>query len=255
MNVPRLRAPVVLVHGLLGFDKLQMGGWTIASYFPGIPEMLTEAGNRVRVARVRPTGGVADRAADLRDFLDRELPGDPVHLISHSMGGLDARYLISRLGMAARVLTLTTVGTPHRGSPVADWGLRRFETLLRPFLDLFDVPYRAFHDLTTDHCRTFNGEVPDAPGVRYFSVASRFEPDWSQPEWHLSYRIVREAEGPNDGLVSVASATYGESCDVWEGDHASQINWPNPVVQARGLWRDRAPDYARLVERLADAGF
>jgi triacylglycerol lipase len=62
-------------------------------------------------------------------------------------------------------------------------------------------------------------------------------------------------EGSNDGLVSVASAAYGESCEVWEGDHASLVNWPNPVARARGRWQDRTADYARLVRRLADEGF
>src|SRR5262249_5187529 len=38
-----------------------------------------------------------------------------VHVFAHSMGGLDARYMISRLGMAKRVLSLTTIATPHRG--------------------------------------------------------------------------------------------------------------------------------------------
>jgi len=40
------------------------------------------------------------------------------------MGGLDSRHAISlRLGLAERVLTLTTLGTPHRGTAFADWGV------------------------------------------------------------------------------------------------------------------------------------
>lgn len=255
MSIARLRAPVVLVHGLLGFDRLRIWGWSVFDYFPGIPEALRAAGNRALVARVSPTAGVADRAAQLKEFLDREVPGEPVHLIGHSMGGLDCRYLIACLGMAARVLTLTTIGTPHRGTAFADWGVRRFERVVKPILDQLGIPRQAFHDLTTASCRRFNEQVVDAPGVRYFSVAGRFEPDWLTPEWQLPYHIVWRAEGPNDGLVSVSSATYGEHCEVWEGDHASLVNWPNPVAQARGRWRDRVPDYAALVGRLADLGF
>jgi triacylglycerol lipase len=157
--------------------------------------------------------------------------------------------------MADRVLTLTTIGTPHRGSSFADWGIRRLERLLKPILDICGIPRQAFYDLTTVRCRTFNEEVPDAPGVRYFSVAGQFEPDWLTPEWQLPYWIINQTEGSNDGLVSVASASYGESCEVWAGDHASLINWPNPMAQARGRWRDRAPNYAGLVRRLADEGF
>ena len=48
---------------------------------------------------------------------------DRVVIIAHSMGGLDARYMISRLGMDDRVTALVTITTPHRGSPYADWCL------------------------------------------------------------------------------------------------------------------------------------
>jgi triacylglycerol lipase len=251
MVIPRLRTPIVLVHGLLGFDRLQMGGWVLADYFPGIPKALRAAGNRVLVASLSPTAGIADRARQLKDLLNRESPGEPVHLIGHSMGGLDARYMISRLGMAGRVLSLTTLGTPHRGTSFADWGLRRFAGLVCPVLNFFGVPHGAFADLTVSCCKKFNAEVLDAPGVRYFSVAGRFQTSWTTPEWQLPACLVQRQEGPNDGIVSVASATYGESCDVWECDHLNLVNWRHPFKSAC----NRIPDYARLVGRLADEGF
>ena len=105
-TIPKLRSPIVLVHGLFGFGQLKICGRTIASYFARVPEALRAAGNRVLIARLSPTGGVADRAVELKSFLERESPGEPVHLFAHSMGGLDARYMISRLGMADRVLRL-----------------------------------------------------------------------------------------------------------------------------------------------------
>jgi triacylglycerol lipase len=254
-SIPRLPAPIVLVHGLLGYDRLRVGSWTVLSYFSTIPEALEAAGNRVLVPRLSPTAGIAQRAAELKAFLDREAPAEPVHLIAHSMGGLDSRYLISCLGMAPRVLTLTTLGTPHRGTAFADWGIRRVERLVQPLFDLLGLSRQAFHDLTTSSCRAFNEQVPDAPGVRYFSVAGRFTPDWRTPEWQLPAGIIAQLEGPNDGLVSVVSATYGEDCQVWEGDHASLVNRALPGAEMRGLGRDRLPDYAALLQRLADEGF
>jgi triacylglycerol lipase len=254
-TVPKLRAPAVLVHGLFGFDKLQLAQWTLASYFPGISELLRAAGNTVLVPRLSPTGGVADRAAQLKNFLDREMPREPVHIFAHSMGGLDSRYLISRLGMAHRVLSLTTLGTPHRGSPFADWCIRRLKRLLSPMFQMAGIPVQGFYDVTTDVCRRFNAEVPDAPGVRYFSVAGRHDGSLLAPEWLLSHSIVLREEGPNDGVVSIASASYGESQEIWEGDHLSLVNWLNPFARHRGLWRDPVPRYAPLVRRLADEGF
>jgi triacylglycerol lipase len=253
--IPSLRSTIVLVHGLLGFDQLRVSGRRVKSYFPGIVERLRAAGNRVLTARVSPTGGVAQRAADLKTFLDREAPGEPVHLIAHSMGGLDSRYLISKLDGAGRVLSLTTVGTPHRGSAFADWGVRRLERCLMPVFHWLGLPHQAFYDLTTAGCAKFNQDVPDAPGVRYFSVAGRCLGPWLGLGWQLPYRIVNRAEGENDGIVSVASATYGESCEVWDGDHLNLVNWPNLGACVRGLWRDRSLHYGGLVRRLADEGF
>lgn len=255
MLVPRLRAPIVLVHGLFGFDRIQMGKWTLASYFRGIPEALEAGGNRVLVARVHPTGSIAERARQLKDFLDRQLPHEPVHLFGHSMGGLDARYLISRLGMAPRVLSLTTLGTPHRGSSFADWGIQHFKNLVSPVLDFFGISYQAFEDLTVARCRLFNEQTPDAPGVRYFSVAGRIKHSWESLHWGLPASIVEQMEGPNDGVVSVASARYGEVCEVWDGDHMNLINWRNKRVPALGQGGDRTHDYVRLVQRLAEEGF
>ena len=253
--VPKLRAPIVLVHGLFGFDRLKVAGWTLANYFSNLPDFLAAAGNRVLVARMSPTGGVVERAAQLKEFLDRESPGEPVHLFAHSMGGLDARYMISKLGMAERVLTLTTVGTPHRGTSFADWGINRLARLLAPILEAIGIPHQAFYDLTTTRCGAFNEQVKDDPRVRYFSVAGRHEGGWHSPEWQLSHPIVTLAEGPNDGIVSVASATYGERCEVWKGDHISLINWLNPLAQFRGKCQNRTEQYASLVRSLADEGF
>jgi triacylglycerol lipase len=255
VTVPQLRSPIVLVHGLLGYDRIKIAGWTLKSYFPGIPELLTAAGNRVLIPALHPTCGVADRATQLKEFLDREVPAEPVHLIGHSMGGLDCRYLISKLGMAERVLTLTTIATPHHGSPFADWGIKHLERVVRPVLDLFAIPHQAFYDLTTDNCRQFNEEVVNAPGVRYFSVAGQYDGVWIDPTWQLSHRIILDAEGPNDGLVSLVSAKHGESFEVWEGDHLALVNWPNLIQQARGVWRDRSPEYGKLIARLKEEGF
>jgi triacylglycerol lipase len=253
--VPRLREPIVLLHGLFGYSRIRLGGWTVASYFANIPRMLEEAGNRVYVSQVHPIGSIAERASQVKAFLDRVVPGQQVHLLAHSMGGLDARYMIARLGMSARVLSLTSIGTPHRGTVFADWGVRRFERLAAPALDLFGLSFQAFRDLTTQSCRRFNEEIADAPGVRYFSVAGRHFNGWHSPEWHLPHRIVQDMEGPNDGLVSIASANHGEQCEIWEGDHLSLVNWLNPFSTMRGLCEERTPYYARLIQRLASLGF
>ena len=242
MTMPRLRAPIVLVHGLFGFAQLRLGPWVLADYFHGIPPALGAAGNRAFVARLSPTNGIAKRAAQLRDFIQAQSPDEPVHVIAHSMGGLDARHMISRLGMAGRVLSLTTLGTPHRGSPFADWALSRIGKLVAPVFDTLGLPRQAFDDLTVAHCKEFNEKTPDVQGVRYFSVAGRFQANWRNPSWHLSAPVVEKAEGASDGVVSIQSATWGESLDVWEGDHMNLINLPSRPHTLAG--------YAAVLERV-----
>ncbi len=253
--IPKLRSPIVLVHGLLGFDRIEVAGFTLSEYFPGILQGLQAAGNRVFVPRLSPTGGIADRAQQLKDFIDRVAPAEPVHLFAHSMGGLDARYMISCLGMGQRVLTLTTLGTPHRGTAFADWGISRLERLIKPIFDLVGVPTQAFYDLTTSRCDAFNERVRDVPGVRYFSVAGKHDGHILNTKFLVPYHIVLAKEGPNDGVVSVNSARYGECLDMWEGDHLSLVNWFNAVAPHRSFGRDPMARYGPLVRRLADAGY
>jgi len=252
-HVPKLDAPIVLVHGLCGYDRISLFGHTLKDYFPGIRERLEAAGNRVLVPQLSFTRGVADRAAELKRFVERAVPdGGPVHLIGHSMGGLDSRYMIAKLDMAARVKSLTTVGTPHRGTPFADWGVSKLRAVLTPFFNLLGLSHQAFLDLTTAACARFNATVPDAPGVRYFAVAGVCEPKMMGPQWWLPHGIVSRAEGPNDGVVSVASATWGAHTEVWEGDHLNLVNWPSRTAQKRGRWEAIAPDYGRIVRRIAE---
>jgi triacylglycerol lipase len=250
--MPRLKSPIVLVHGLFGFPHLRLGSLLRWDYFHGIPAALESCGNRVAAAWLSPTRGTAARAAELKAFLVSTFPGEPVHVIAHSMGGLDARHMISKLDMAGSVLSLTTLGTPHRGSPFADWAKRGLVRLVAPLFDALQLPREAFDDLTVERCRRFNDETPDMPQVRYFSVAGRYTARGFNPSWHLSAPIVEKAEGPHDGIVSIASASWGECCEVWDGDHVSLINWPQPGGSRLG---DRLPHYAGLVGRLRDEGF
>lgn len=243
---PRARAPIVLVHGLLGFDRVKVGPLTLLRYFPGIEDALVTAGHRVAIPSLSKTRSVAHRATELKRFLLDRFPNEKVHLVSHSMGGLDSRYMISRLGMDARVLSLTTIGTPHRGSAFADWGIRRLSRSVKPFLHFWSVPTDAFDDLTSEACVRFNELTPDAPGVRYYSVAGSCPQEWVPWPWWPA-TILSPEDGPNDGVVSVKSATWGEGMEVWDADHMNLVNRPNRWAAG---WADRSGDYLRLVERV-----
>jgi triacylglycerol lipase len=126
---------VFLVPGFFGFVNF---GRLV--YFSHVREHLETAFGRrglgvvVHRARLSPTGSLVRRASELRDFLAENLPEtgrDPVHIIGHSTGGLDARLLLSpgvQLSegaavepLARRIQSLVTVATPHRGAPLASF--------------------------------------------------------------------------------------------------------------------------------------
>jgi len=102
------------------------------------------------------------------------------------------------------------------------------------------IDIKAASDLTTRACRQFNLDVPDSPGIGYFSIAGQFEPPriLGKPLGLLGHThyIVRISEKSNDGLVSVKSAIFAErpeswtSLDVWEANHFRLINWGTDIL-------------------------
>jgi hypothetical protein len=61
------------------------------------------------------------------------------HIVAHSMGGLDSRYLLSPVSenkLVAPVQSLTTISTPHQGSPIAD--------IIDKLMDLLSFPDLPF---------------------------------------------------------------------------------------------------------------
>ncbi|MFO0814433.1 MAG: hypothetical protein U0796_14520 [Gemmatales bacterium] len=247
-----LRHPVILVHGLFGFDSWKVAGWEAMTYFRGIGEHLRSKGIRVAAPRLSPMSSVAERAQQLVQFIRDNFAQDRVHLIAHSMGGLDARYALSQLGLGERTLSLTTIGTPHRGTSAADIGVSRLERYVKPWLKYLHIPHDAFYDLMTEKCAAFNEQVHDVPGVNYYAVAGRNQGAWLSLEWWVPYGIVSFREGENDGIVAVSSACHHYEYELWEGDHLSLVNWPNTRAIAQGVWRNRKDQYWKLIERLAE---
>jgi triacylglycerol lipase len=255
-NPSRLSVPIVLAHGLLGFACMAVRGITLATYFRRVPQFLEQAGNRVVLTAVPPTGSIASRAAALKAQIRSRCGQEPVHVIAHSMGGLDARHMITHLDMAGQVLSLTTLGTPHRGTCFADLGIDAAEkTGVFGWLRRSPIDHEAFEDLRTDACARFNAATPDAPGVRYFSVAGDKRRNEMLYALRFSYDVIAPVEGPNDGLVSVQSAQWGEWLDTWDCDHVNLVGWTGPREWLWRYARDVRPKYRAIVQRLKQCGF
>ncbi|MCR4315299.1 MAG: hypothetical protein NUW37_03010 [Planctomycetes bacterium] len=218
--------PIVLCHGLMGFIHLVIGGFNVLTYFRGVAEHLRASGYKVYVTEVAKTKGIAYRASQLREQLLR-FGEDKYHLIGHSMGGLDARYLITHLKFADRIASLTSVASPHRGTSICDWGIRHFgkRAFGFPLLEKIGMDTEAIHNLTIEAMTKFNEETPDHPEVRYYSYSgSRGRMRTSLP-LQFSYHLISKNEGANDGLVSVESAKWGSYLGDIEADHLHQIGW------------------------------
>lgn len=155
------------------------------------------------------------------------------------MGGLDARWMISNIlgtsnGRKLKVASLTTISTPHHGSPFADYVLHAdagimYLPRLYHLLERAGLSTKAFTQLTTRYMREeFNPQTVDDEAVRYFSYGAMMSPPPLLSPFRIPKRVIDEVEGVNDGLVSVESARWG----VYQGtlvgvNHLDLINWPN----------------------------
>ena len=254
VSFARLDAPIVLAHGLGGFSRIGVGPVTFATYFRGIPQAMQSAGNRVLVTRVPPLAGVDRRAHRLGEQIEEALGDQPVHLIGHSMGGLDSRRLLTDPAWRGRILSLTTIGTPHLGSWLADFAKLRVGRIYR-LLERMGVDPRGCVDVTRGEAGRFHDRNPAPSDVPCFSVAG--EPIEDSVCWPLRrfHAILSELDGPNDGLVSTESAVaFGTPLPVWPADHLRQMNW---LVNGWAHYIGPLPLelYAQVIAHLASLGF
>ena len=240
--------PVVLVHGLFGFDRIGVPGARL-HYFRGIARHLETLGCQAHAVRLPRMASVPERAKALVATIEA-LPHDRVDIIAHSLGGLDARYALSKLGLATRVRALVTIGTPHRGTPIADLAVDGPLGIARRAIGKLGIQIHALDWLSTSALARFNAEVVDVPGVRYACVVAGIR----DPQTPVALAIqpllgfLRRVAGPNDGLVPIASQYWGETLAEIEADHFAQVGWKTTI---RGTF-DALGLYSFIVARLGD---
>lgn len=123
---------IYLIPGFFGFANI--GGLTYFHHVSGLIEAEMAARGlscQVIPVRTHPTASIPRRAVRLAEVIEGTTgyDDDPVHLIGHSTGGLDARLLTSPgvqlptsidLGrLVERIDTVVTVAAPHFGTPMA----------------------------------------------------------------------------------------------------------------------------------------
>ena len=235
--------PIVLLHGFAGFRRIG----NLFDYFYRVIDAYDEDGTVVFATQVDPFQSISVRATELADQIDtilRHTGARRVNLVAHSQGGLDARYLISTLGYGDRVRSLTTIGTPHRGTKLVDAALGlvpgKAAAAAAAVLDSVagivtghDSDILAqLADLSCASAAAFTVENPDDPRVEYYSYSGSTQTSWLvdtdvtdivTPFLWPSYRILASLEGENDGVVSVQSAAWGSYLGVLPADHWDEV--------------------------------
>jgi len=114
----KTKYPIVLAHGMAGFDEL----FGVYEYWYGIPDGLRDKGATVFVTEVSQFNSTQLRGEQLIDQIEtiKAITGKAkVNLIGHSHGGLDVRYVAAvRPDLVASV---TSIGSPHKGADLADY--------------------------------------------------------------------------------------------------------------------------------------
>ncbi len=174
---------VLLLHGI-GRRPGSMGKMERA-----VAEAGFETRNLSYPSRIAPIEALAEIALErAAGFLPAA--GEPLHFVGHSMGGLVARAMIR----AAPSLTpgrVVTLGSPHRGSEIADLLWRTW-------------PYRRWFGPAGAQLTTQNPWHPEHVTYELGAIAGdrTFDP--------LCWWLI---PGPNDGKVAVARAGISGMAD------------------------------------------
>ena len=254
-NSAKTKYPIVLAHGMAGFDEL----FGVYEYWYGIPGALRDKGATVYVTEVSQFNQTEVRGEQLIDQIETitAITGKPkVNLIGHSHGGLDVRYVAAvRPDLVASV---TSVGTPHKGADLADYlrdnvqggsftegVLAYFANSLGTVLGLLSGSTNpqdaiaALDSLSSDGTAVFNASYPQGVpgsacgegaavvnGIRYYSwggtgVLTNVL-DISDAALGLTSLFYGEA---NDGLVGRCSSHLGDVIrDDYYQNHLDEVN-------------------------------
>lgn len=256
----RSKYPIVLSHGLFGFASIGP-----VDYWYGIPRDLQSGGAKVFTTAQTPAQSHDVRGEQLLaqvETIQAITGAAKVNLIGHSQGGMTVRYVAAVA--PSRVASVTSISTPHKGTPVADavqgfsgvvgsTGTKVIAAAVNAIAWLIDAgdgsagtqdALAAMNVLSTSGASAFNQRFPagipttacgagaaSVNGIRYYSwsgtshLTSLLDPsDYSMAATGLLI------SGPNDGLVPRCSSNLGT---VIRNDY--RMNHLDTVNQAFGL--------------------
>ncbi len=269
-NELKTRYPILMVHGA-GFRDLK---WPL--YWGRIPKLLAQKGAELYYGEQDCWATVEDNAKTLKARIGtilEETGAEKVNVIAHSKGGLEARMVASSLGAGGRIASITTIGTPHRGSKTIDRILKMPPSAFQ--LASFAVNnwigligdtkpdfYAVCKSFSTEYAGHFNEKNPDVPGIFYQSYAGVMKSPLSDLNLWAANAVVSRIEGENDGLVTVRSAKWGEKFTLLSGNglrgvsHYDEIDFRRrPLSRRKGDGvKDVCEVYAGIVRELIARG-
>ena len=253
--------PVVLVHGMMVKD------FSLWPAFRGITDFLRKQNITVYTSNQDGLGTIANNAAQLKEEIEAILAKegcDKVNLIAHSKGGVDARFMISQLGMEEHVASLTTLSTPHHGSGLSAKLLQMPGFLAKTIAFFTNTFYKLLGDrqpdilrlgreLTAEAMEDFNETVPNAPSVYYQSFSST-APHKKAFLRFIPYQISRYCEQDDtDGMVAVKSSQWGNyrGSISAELDHFKMVGVYGSKKKLTGV----GLFYLHIIQELRNMGF
>lgn len=211
--------PIVLVHGHAGFDSI------LADYFYGVKNALSNVGAVAYTPQVPGWNSDEVRGEILLAYIEDLLAtqgASKVNLIGHSQGGSTSRYVAAvRPDLVA---SITTIATPHFGSPVADQvngtplegfavtlgnAIATFEAILAGEPDQAVDTMATIRALNTQDALVFNAKYPQ--GVRSTNcktVPKKNVGSWWWPKYVKDYSVNDGAHSSNGIQYYSWSANY-----------------------------------------------
>lgn len=127
----KTKYPIILAHGMAGFSAVGP-----LQYWNGITEDLVANGANVYVAQQASFNSSELRGEQLLLQVKQILAitgAEKVNLIGHSHGSQSVRYVAGLI--PNKVASVTSVGGPNKGSPVADFVYNLTQSPIAPILD------------------------------------------------------------------------------------------------------------------------
>ena len=272
----KTKYPIVFSHGMAGFIRVGTDQFGLDYWYQILPDLARNGAN-VWATRVSPFNSSEIRGEQLLEQV-KEIAAitgaDKVNLIGHSHGGPTIRYVAG--SEPTLVASLTTVGAPHKGSPVADLILKAEGTAIEaPLVSTINLVSKAItwaqgldpnsypHDslaggssLTASGSAKFNQRYPIGMPT---TACGEGEYKWkygNKEIYNYSFTgvgtvtnlldldsalkvtsLLIDGGKENDGLVARCSAKFGKTIrDNYNWNHLDEVN------QVLGLKSIFAPD-------------